>query len=320
MHGPIDRRRFLEASAAAAAAVLVAPGRREFALAEVAGKKEQPLTLGFSLYGMKTLSLDEALAACAKIGYGAVELAVMPDWPAAPGALPADRRRALRERLAELGLSLPALMENLNLGADDAIDRQQRDRLKAAGELAHDLAPETPPLVETVVGGKAGEWSQVKERFADRLAGWVRIAEETKTVLAIKPHRFGALNDPSDAVALVRQIDSPWLKLAYDYSHFRFRDMPLDDTLNAMIPHTRFIHVKDTVLENGKVRFTLPGEGGFDYVPLLRQAAALGYRGCICVEVSGMVSNQLGYDPIAAARRSYDNLAPAFEKAGLGRP
>jgi inosose dehydratase len=276
------------------------------------------LTLGFSLYGMKTLALDEALAACAKIGYDVVELAVMPDWPAAPSALSADRRRELRERLAELRLSLPALMENLNLGADDAADRQQRERLKAAGELAHDLSPDAPPLVETVVGGKAGEWPNVKERFADRLAGWVRVAEATKTVLAIKPHRFGALNVPADAVALVRQIDSPWLKLAYDYSHFQFREMPLDDTLKEMIPLTRFIHVKDTVLDKGQARFVLPGEGGFDYVPLLRQAAALGYRGCICVEVSGMVSNRPGYDPIAAAQRSYDYLAPAFEKRGVG--
>lgn len=318
MRGPIDRRRFLEASAAAAATVIV-PGTRAFVLAEAAGKKEQRLTLGFSLYGMKSLSLDEALAACAKIGYDAVELAVMPDWPAAPGALSVQSRRKLRERLMELGLSLPALMENLNLGADDAADRQQRERLKAACELAHDLAPEQPPLVETVVGGKAGEWPKVKQRFADRLAGWARIAEETKTVLAIKPHRFGALNAPGDAVALAQQINSPWLKLAYDYSHFQFREMPLDDTLHEMIPHTRFIHVKDTVLENGKAQFVLPGDGGFDYVPLLRQAAALGYRGCVCVEVSGMVSNQPGYNPVAAAKRCYENLAPAFEKAGLAR-
>lgn len=321
MRGPIDRRRFLEAGAAAAA---IACGRRAFgqegaAGKEAAGKREQRLTLGFSLYGMQTLSLGEALAGCAKIGYDAVELAVMPDWPAAPKKLSADGRRELRERLPELGLSLPALMENLNLGADDAADRDQRDRLKAAGELAHDLAPEAPPLVETVVGGKAGEWPKVKDRFADRLAGWVRVAEETKTVLAIKPHRFGALNAPADAVALVQQIGSPWLKLAYDYSHFQFRDMPLEETLKQMIPLTRFIHVKDTVLAKGQARFTLPGEGGFDYVPLLRQAAALGYLGCICVEVSGMVSNQPGYDPIAAAQRSYDNLAPAFEKAGFAR-
>ncbi len=318
MHSDFGRRDFLRGGAAALGGVMLSSGRA--AKAHAAFEKKAPgITLGFSLYGMKTLSIDAALAACAKIGYDAVELAVMPDWPAAPAKLSSDDRRALRERLAELGLALPALMENLNLDVDDAADRGQLDRLKAAAGLAHDLVPDNPPLVETVVGGKAGQWAQVKDRFADRLAGWVRIAEQTQTVLAVKPHRFGALNTPDDAVALVEKINSPWLKLAYDYSHFQFRDLPLGDTLERMIPLSRFIHVKDTVLDQGKARFVLPGDGEFDYVPLLREAAALGYRGCICVEVSGMVSNQPGYDPVAAAHRSYDNLAPAFEKAGVRR-
>ncbi len=310
-----DRREFLAASAAAFGAAMLG----SFRDAGAADAEPPGVTLGFSLYGMKTLPADDALAACAKIGYDAVELVCMPDWPTAPAKLSKDARRGLGARLAELNLSLPALMENFNLGVDDDADRAQLDRLKAAGELAHDLAPDNPPLVETVVGGKAGQWPQVKARFAERLAGWARVAEQTKTVLAIKPHRFGALNTPADAVALVKQIDSPWLKLAYDYSHFQFRDMPLSDTLKEMIPLTRFIHVKDTVLDKGQARFVLPGEGGFDYVPLLRKAVALGYRGCICVEVSGMVSGQPGYDPIAAAKRSYENLTPAFEKAGIKR-
>lgn len=303
MFRAIDRRHFLQAGAAATGAALLSPSWQAGGQSAAAEENNGRITLGFSLYCMQTLALDEALAGCAKIGYDAVELAVMPDWPAAPSKLSPAERRKLRERLAELGLLLPALMENLNLGADEAADRDQRDRLQAAGELARDLAPGAPPLIETVVGGKAGEWPQVKHRFADRLAGWVRVAEQTETVLAIKPHRFGALNLPADAVALVQKIGSPWLKLAYDYSHFQFRELPLEDTLQRMIPLTQFIHVKDAVLDKGQARFVLPGEGGFDYVPLLRQAAALGYRGCVCVEVSGMVSNQPGYDPLAAAQR-----------------
>jgi sugar phosphate isomerase/epimerase len=309
-----DRREFLAASAAAFGAAMLGSFRH----AGAADTENRPrIALGFSLYGMKTLTTDDALAACAKIGYDAVELVCMPDWPTAPARLSKDARRGLSARLAELNLSLPALMENVSLGVDDDADRAQLDRLKAAAELAHELSPDNPPLVETVVGGKAGQWPQVKARFAERLAGWARIAERTKTVLAIKPHRYGALNTPADAVALVKQIGNPWLKLAYDYSHFQFRDLPLSDTLKEMMPLTRFIHVKDTVLDKGQARFVLPGEGGFDYVPLLREAVALGYRSCICVEVSGMVSGQPGYDPIAAAKRSYDNLTPAFEKAEI---
>jgi hypothetical protein len=59
----------------------------------------------------------------------------------------------------------------------------------------------------------------------------------------------------------------------------------------------------------------LPGESGLiDYRKLIWDAFELGYRGDINVEVSGQVWGQRGYDPIAAALKSYRNLAPAFKR------
>ena len=76
----------------------------------------------------------------------------------------------------------------------------------------------------------------------------------------------------------------------------------------------------DTIKENNKVRFVLPGKGGnINYVELLKLAKQFGYHGDICCEVSGMVFKQKGYDPIEAAKFCYDNLSSAFEKAGIQR-
>ncbi|OYV78706.1 MAG: hypothetical protein B7Z73_19470 [Planctomycetia bacterium 21-64-5] len=80
------------------------------------------------------------------------------------------------------------------------------------------------------------------------------------------------------------------------------------------------IHIKDTVVEHGQPRFVLPGDGGVDYVALLTQAVTGGFSGPICVEVSGMVQKQPGYDPVAAAKHAYQNVAPTFAKAGVSRP
>ena len=137
----------------------------------------------------------------------------------------------------------------------------------------------------------------------------------------MKPHRSGAVNRPADAVWLVEQIKSPWLKLAYDYSHFIHRGIDFEDSLKTMIPHTRFIHVKDTIIKDGKPRFVLPGESGLlDYQKLIWRAHELGYRGDINVEVSGQVWNQPGYDPIAAALKGYRNIAPTFEQKSKKGP
>src|SRR5205823_2780165 len=113
----------------------------------VGGAEEKPprcISFGFSLYGMKTLTLDAALEACAKIGYDAVELPVMADWAAEPKRLSKDERRKLRDRLASLGLALPALMDNLPLDTDEKTHKSQTDRLQAAAELGHELSPSAP--------------------------------------------------------------------------------------------------------------------------------------------------------------------------------
>jgi inosose dehydratase len=277
------------------------------------------IRLGFSLYGMRSLSLDAALEACAAIGYDAVELAALPGWPADPALLKPEQRPRLRDQLRQHKLTLAAVMENTPLDGEEKAHQAQLERLKAAAELGHELSPEAPPVLETILGGKVDQWDRLKATVARRCADWARLAEKTQTVIAVKPHRFQALNTPEQALWLMEQVKSRWLRLAYDYSHFEHRDMPLADTLKALLPYTAFIHVKDTRKEQGKVQFVLPGEGTIDYAALFKQAAALGYRGCICVEVSGQVHTQKGYDPLATARRCYDKLSAAFEKAGVRR-
>ena len=64
----------------------------------------------------------------------------------------------------------------------------------------------------------------------------------------------------------------------------------------------------------------LAGESGqIDYVDLLKLLLQAGYRGDVCCEVSGMVSGRAGYDPVAAARTCYDNIAPTLNRAGIER-
>lgn len=275
------------------------------------------LPFGFSLYGMKGLKTADALRACAEIGYDGVELTLLPGWSTEPKRLTSEDRRDLRKHLADSGLAVLGLMENLSEPAEDAAHRANLDRLKAAAELGHALSPKAPPVIESILGRKPAEWDKVKERLVERLKGWAEVGMTAKTVIAVKPHVANALHTPESALWLLQQVDSPWLKLAFDYSHFILRGMPLDRTVATLAPHSAFVHVKDARGTADKFEFLLPGEMGIDYADYFKRLVRAGYRGPVVVEVSGQISNRPDYDAIAAARRSYKNLAPVLQKAGL---
>ncbi|WP_020471083.1 sugar phosphate isomerase/epimerase family protein [Zavarzinella formosa] len=269
------------------------------------------LSLGFSLYGMKTLPVAEAIAACAKFKYGSVELACMPGWHGDPEKLTKEARSDLAKTLRDANLTAACLMESTPLDADDKKHRENLDRLKRAAELAHDLGMPTPQI-ETVLGGKPGEWETRKNQFAERLAGWGKLAESAKVGILIKPHRMQATTDPAHVVWLLEQANSKHLGSVFDWSHFEQRDYKLTDTLKLLLPSIRFIHVKDTIIEKEKAMFVLPGKGSTDYLAYFKLLNEAKFTGSVCVEVSAQVFNEKGYDPVAAARECAEKLLPAI--------
>ncbi len=309
---PLNRRRFLQ-RLAAAAVVGAASGR---VLAAETGKA---CTLSIGTYSLKGIPLEAAITLIADIGYDGLEIAVAPPFDGEPTQLTPDRRRSVREQLQARDLKLTALMENLPPAQADSQHKDQLDRLRRVVALSRELNPERPPLVQTVLGG--GTWEERKELFRDRLGDWLAVFNDAQVVLAIKPHRGGAMSRPSEAIWLIEQLGQPArLKMVYDYSHYAFRDMPLEATVRESLPYTAHVAVKDAVQLDKKVVFRLPGESGtFDYAELFRQFAAGGYRGDFCCEVSAMVSSQPGYDPPAAAKICYANMARAFTQANVPR-
>jgi sugar phosphate isomerase/epimerase len=94
----------------------------------------------------------------------------------------------------------------------------------------------------------------------------------------------------------------------------------MEEVVAQLAPHSAHTHVKD---ERGRApdhEFLIPGEGEMDYPGYLRAMERAGYAGHIVVEISLMVQRRPGYDPLAAATRSYNVLRRAFAEAGVDRP
>lgn len=301
----IDRRTFLTAAAAAVSA--------NWAMAE--DIEQSSFSLGFSLYGMKMVPLEKALRTCAEIGYQHVELSLNPGYETEPSVFSLQARSQASSLLNELKLDVPALMVLISLVADDKSHATALDLIAEGGRFAKDIMPTRPPVLETVLGGSPGKWDEQKGMMVERLGDWAEVAEKSKTIIAIKAHIGSAVNSPERLLWLLEQVPSPAIQLAYDYSHFQLQGIDMEESMKLLLPRSRFIHVKDSQGDAKKFQFVLPGKGSTDYVKYFQLLRKYQYQGPVCVEVSGQVFNQPGYDPISAAKSCYASLSTAMRES-----
>ncbi|MBL8210088.1 MAG: sugar phosphate isomerase/epimerase [Bryobacterales bacterium] len=289
--------------------------RRAFLLTPAAAyaAPRPAVRLSFSTYATPGLEPDRALDLIREAGYDGAELCLMPGWPTHPDKLDA----AARQRIQRHPLAIPTLIENFNLLVSDADHARTLDRIRAAAALAHEIAPKRPPLLQTVLGGKPGEWDDVKDRMAARLTDWARAAHDSRLSLAIKAHIGSACDTPEKLLWLLETVRHTSLSAIYDYSHFQLAGLGLEESLEALLPHCSFLTVKDGRMADDKPRFLLPGDGTIDYKRYFEILKARRYRGWMLVEVSRQLQTQPGYDPEAAARQSIAHLAPLLKNAGL---
>ena len=280
--------------------------------ASMAQAQAHPFVYGFSLYGMKTMPVLEALGVVADIGYKSTELCLRSGWDTEPKLLSKKDRGDIRKRISDLGLSLPAVMENLRLGATGASRDANIEALRAAAEVAHETSPGAPAVIETTVGNRPTQWEERKNQMADELGAWAKTLESLKTTLAIKGHVGSAMNLPDRIVWLHDQVNSPWVRMMYDYSHYALGGQDLRESMQKVASKSVFVHVKDWKGVAPNHKFLLPGDGTLDYKEYKKILTEVGYRGPVVVEVSVHVFDEPGYDPAAAAKRCWQNLSPIF--------
>ena len=305
---PLARRQFL--------ALCAASSLRAQQLADLTDDKLR-LPLGFSLYAMRDFRIGDAVEYCARLGYEAIEITLNEGYPTEPAKFGPGDRAQLAFQLRDLDVTLPAMMERILLTADDAEHARNLEKIRLAAQLGHDVAPQSPPVLETVLGGKPAQWNELKEPMAERLADWAKVAAEADQTIALKAHVGGAAHLPEHILWLLRQVRSRHIRAAYDFSHFQLRGLDMRGSLRDLLPETVFVHVKDARGTPETPQFLLPGAGDTDYAQLLELLNGGSYRGPVVVEISAQIQRQPGYSALDAADEAYESLWQAYEQAGL---
>ena len=286
-----------------------------------AAEETGTMTLGFSTYGSRGIPTEAVIPLLTKTGYDAIEITCTKGFDAAPENVSVERRQRIRKALSDTGLELTSIMEHTTPQSAKDINDANLTRIQKAAEFISDITTSKHVVIQTVLGG--GNWDEKKNLFVEQVGRWVEETSGSVATICIKPHRGGGMDTPEKALWIMEQLEYPKrLRMVYDYSHYIYTGLELIPTIQQSASKTAHIAVKDTVKQtDGRFRFELPGTAGtINFVALLKQFYALGYRGDISCEVSGMVWGKAGYDPHAAMKVCYENLSKAFVLAKVPRP
>ncbi len=264
------------------------------------------VTYNGQFYDGRALTLAEIFERAAEMGFDAVEIGAKRPV-ASPLDLDAQDRRTVRELSDRHGIEIGCVAGYSNLASPVVEQREaQMLWLRETIRLAHDLGA---PVVRafaawpgvTLREGRSyyqlaksyvwhdvtwfDQWCWARESL-EEAARW---AEEYGVVLALQNHK-PVTNTYRDALAMVREVNSPWLKACIDAPH-------LDDQSDA--------GVRAAILETGDLEawshfggyqetpehrvYEDTGEGVIEvnYPAFFRALAEIGYQGCVAYEGCG---------------------------------
>ena len=279
------------------------------------------MKIGYSTWGMPTVPVDTAISHIADLGFDGIELTIIPRFTTELSTLDAAERKRIASLLKQHNLALPAIAAHSSLlETDPDAHAKNMWRLKGGVDLAVELAQgDELPAVNTTPGGKPEEWEIKKDFLAERVGELVDYGASRGVTIAMEPHIGAIIDTPDKVLELLEIVNSPYLKVNFDISHFDIVRIPTEETVSALAPVSAHTHVKDQRGIAPDFEFLIPGEGTFDYVGYLKAMQAHGYDGFITAEVSFMVQARENYDPLAAATLSYETLSKAFVEAGIAR-
>ena len=271
------------------------------------------ILLAYFTYGLGAVELDIAIPAIARAGYDAIELTLADGYPGVARRLDAESGAAIRHRIDNAGLALTAfLIKDTVLPVSDRAGMAD-DMLRTLIQSAHHCGAGSDAAITFTMGGAHAEWPARNEELVTRLRQLGDIAAREGAILAVEPHARGLIDSVDRAVWLMQTVDHPEIRLNFDISHYALPGVAFDleDAATRLLPYAVHAHIKDSLPAETGFRFVLPGEGRLDLAHYFAGLAARGWTRPVTVEVSAMVFNTVGYDPLAAIETTFSALDAA---------
>lgn len=209
--------------------------------------------------------------------------------------LSVDQLKEARNLIQDHGLKVSAIGSPIGKVKLDQHFKPHLDRFKHAVELAQFF--ETPFIrVFSYYAPDGKNIDDYRNQVMDRMVAKLEVLQGTDVIMVHEneAHIYG--HSAANCVDLVKTIDSPKLRLAYDPANFVWAEQITNNVEVAwplMKPYVVHIHIKDWKLGSKDIG-SMPGQGDGQIKELLAELAAMNYDGCLTMEPHLMAGGQFG--------------------------
>jgi fatty-acyl-CoA synthase len=251
-----------------------------------AGPKNHPLVwraimkLAFSTLGCPEWSFSDILAAACDLGYDGVEIRGVQSELYAPkiAAFLPENIDSTRASLDRLGLTIPCLTSACELQQPgEGVFFECKNYIGCAASLS------IPYIRILGNAGPAPEGWVDEDRVQKAAALLAAYAEKRGVTLLLESNGYFA--NTGRLAGLIEFVGSPALAALWDLNHpFRYFDETPKATIENIGRYVRHVHVKDSIEENGAVKYKMMGQGTLPVAECVDRLHALGFDGYFSLE------------------------------------
>ena len=121
------------------------------------------------------------------------------------------------------------------------------------------------------------------DKIAEVLKEIAPIGEKYNVTLLVETN--GVYSDTKRLRKLLDAVNSKWIAALWDMHHpYRYMGETGEETVENLGDYIKYIHVKDSVMEDGKLMYKLMGEGDIPVPQMLSALQKIGYDGYVSLE------------------------------------
>lgn len=201
-----------------------------------------------------------------------------------------ELRKEILAKVKDAGMGIAAIGSPIGKVAIDKPWQEHLDRFKIAVDMAEFFGAKLIRVFSYYPTGGEGKGpiephrDEVMRRFRDKVAYL-----GNRPITLVHENEKGIYGDIGRrCVDIMQTINSPKLRTAFDFANFvQCKERP-SNNWPGLKPFTTHIHIKDSILETGKV--VPAGEGDGDIEPILKDLCSGGYSGFLSLEPHLMVA------------------------------